>query len=170
MHCKYELNRRETMYIQNIASQKTMSILHCMDMIKLLNNEEVLSFCFEDFNDSFSTICVQSKELYLYQIDFMKLEVLRKFESQRHNLVMKSIFQNVYKRFTGDRFMTIYQPLKEFIGHQKSLGNKLLIPKLNPQIIGIQLKGSDVIQIFNIKLMRVVREFTLSAGECEDHF
>ena len=82
---------------------------------------------------------------------------------------MKSIFQNVYKRFTGDKFMTIYQPLKEFIEHQKSLGNKLLIPKLNPQIIGIQLKGTDVIQIFNIKLMRVVREFTLSAGECEDH-
>mgnify|MGYP006115936323 CR=1 FL=1 len=71
MHCKYALNKRETMYIQNIASQKTMSILHCIDMIKLLNNEEVLSFGFEDFNDSFSTICVQSKELYLYQIDFI---------------------------------------------------------------------------------------------------
>lgn len=85
-----------------------MSILHCIDMIKLLNNEEVLSFGFEDFNDSFSTICVQSKELYLYQIDFMNEKVLRKFENQRHNLVMKSIFQNVYKRFTGEKYIKIY--------------------------------------------------------------
>jgi hypothetical protein len=70
-------------------------------MISLLNNEEVLSFGFEDFNDSFSTIYVQSKELFLYQIDFTSGEILRKVDDARHSLEMKSIFYNTYLRERG---------------------------------------------------------------------
>jgi hypothetical protein len=70
-------------------------------MRKLLREEEVLSFGFEDFNDSFSTIYVQSKELYLYQIDFMNHQVLRRVDDSRHSLEMKSVFYNTYLRDRG---------------------------------------------------------------------
>lgn len=70
-------------------------------MQKMLNQEEVLSFAFEDFDANFSTIYVQSKELYLYQIDFVKDQVLRRVDDHRHSLEMKSIFYNTYLRERG---------------------------------------------------------------------
>ena len=70
-------------------------------MHEMLNNEEVLSFSFEDFDANFSTIYVQTKELYLYQIDFMQHQVLRRVDDYRHSLEMKSIFYNTYLRERG---------------------------------------------------------------------
>ena len=40
-------------------------------MRKLLKDEEVINFGFDDYNEKFSSICVQAKNLFLYKIDFL---------------------------------------------------------------------------------------------------
>ena len=64
-------------------------------MKKLLNDEEVLHFAFNDFNEDFSCIMVQAKNLHLYQIDFNKHEVLQKIVDYPHSICMKSVFYHV---------------------------------------------------------------------------
>ena len=63
-----------------------------LDMINLLNGQEVLNFSFDDFNNDFSSICVQAKDLYIYLIDYTKHEVIKKVDQERQHVVMKSIF------------------------------------------------------------------------------
>ena len=68
-------------------------------MKTLLNDEEVLSFGFDDFDfgdatNQSSMITVQAKNLYLYIIDYSKHVLVTKIEDQRHSLNMKSIFFN----------------------------------------------------------------------------
>ena len=64
------------MYIQNIRGDKGSQETFIIDINKLLNKEETLNFSFEDFNESFSTIMVQTKDLSIYQIDFTNNQVL----------------------------------------------------------------------------------------------
>ena len=45
---------------------------------------------------------------------------------------MKSIFFSVQNR---RRNLRLFQSIKEFIEHQEGLGNKVLLPKLNEEII-----------------------------------
>lgn len=45
-------------------------------MMKLLDNQEVLNFSFDDFNHDFSRISVQAKDLYIYLIDYVNHQVL----------------------------------------------------------------------------------------------
>ena len=68
-------------------------------MRQLLDDEEVLSFSFDDFSlNSMSTVIVQAKNLYLYQIDFTRHEVIGKVIDSRHSINMKSIFFNIKPR------------------------------------------------------------------------
>ncbi len=50
-------NKVEVMVLYNIVLNKA-STHHVLNMRQLLNDEEVLNFSFDDFNDSFSTIIV----------------------------------------------------------------------------------------------------------------
>ena len=63
-------------------------------MSDLLNENEVLNFGFDDFNESFFTITVQAKDLFIYQIDFINHHVISKTD-MRHNVMMKSIFYHL---------------------------------------------------------------------------
>ena len=79
-HYKVARNVTELMLIYNIGRSKQSS-LQVLNMRQLLLDEEVLNFGFDDFNDSFTCIMVQAKNLFLYQVDFNKHEVLRKTAS-----------------------------------------------------------------------------------------
>ena len=79
---------------------------------------------------------MQSKELFLYQIDFIEQEVLRKVDDYRHSLEMKSVFYNTYLRDRGS--LKEFQPIKELIEHQEGIGNKVLMPKVNNQILAVK--------------------------------
>ena len=63
-------------------------------MKRLLNEEEVLTFGFDDFNKSMSNIMVQAKDLYVYIIDFNKHQVVKKIDG-RHSVHMSSIYYSV---------------------------------------------------------------------------
>jgi hypothetical protein len=80
----------------------------------------------------------------------------------RHSIVMKSIFFSVSNR---RRNLKLYQPIKEFIEHQEGLGNKVFLPKLNEEIIVVNIKETNIIKIYSIKLKMFVREFLLSMDE-----
>ena len=101
-------------------------------MKELLKNNEVLNFCFDDFNSSFSTICVQSKDLYLYEIDFLHHKLLRKILPGCHNIKLNSIFYSIKNK---EKNMKKYQAVKEFIQHEKGIGNKIILPKINDEIL-----------------------------------
>ena len=64
------------MYIQNIQGQKGSQETFVIDINRLLNKEETLNFSLDDFNESFSTIMVQTKDLSIYQIDYTNNTVL----------------------------------------------------------------------------------------------
>ena len=51
-----------------------MKLEHKIDLYPLLNGEEVLAFSFDDFNTHSATdlIAVQTKELKIYLIDYVK--------------------------------------------------------------------------------------------------
>ena len=76
------------------AEDKKTENIYKLDMSELLGDNEVLNFGFDDFNESFSNITVQAKDLYIYQIDFINHTVVRKTQV-RHNVMMKSIFYNM---------------------------------------------------------------------------
>ena len=104
-HWKYpNFNFSEVMFIFNIntmnkgkvgdSDDKKIDNIYKLDMSELLGDNEVLNFGFDDFNESFSTITVQAKDLFIYQIDFINQTVVRKTQ-ERHNVMMKSIFYNM---------------------------------------------------------------------------
>lgn len=57
---KYKQNKQETILVYSIVLGKTQfePVLFELDMRKLLNDNEVLNFGFDDFNDNFSHISV----------------------------------------------------------------------------------------------------------------
>lgn len=89
----YKKNKKEIMYVYSIVFgrkhlENEGNILDCK---KLLNDNEVLSFCFDDFNKSFSVINVQAKNLYIYAIDFTTQTVIRRIPDSTSQ-IMKGIF------------------------------------------------------------------------------
>jgi hypothetical protein len=153
------VNKKEQIYIlSSFKHKKDEDSIQCViDVYELLNREEVLNFTFDDFNDNFSTIMVQSKSLFIYQIDFTTSEVVSRVGDYGHNIVMRSIFHTENLMKSGD-----HMEIKQFIQHQEGLGHKVLLPKLNTDIILVNLKDSSVIKVYSIKLRTFVREFTLS--------
>ena len=84
-------------------------------MRQLLNDQEVLNFGFDDFNDKFSHISVQAKDLYIYFIDFQNATVVSKFPHRSH-IIMKSIF---YNPLDLEQNETKFQEVKTFIEDQE---------------------------------------------------
>ena len=68
-HYTFCSNKTEIMYVYNMVQGKGTDA-YKLNMKKLLKNNEVLSFGFDDFNSEFGCICVQAKNLNLYLIDF----------------------------------------------------------------------------------------------------
>ena len=62
-------NKTEILLIYNTINKKVSSV-HALNMKQLLNEEEVLTFGFDDFNKNMSNIMVQAKDLFVYIIDF----------------------------------------------------------------------------------------------------
>lgn len=112
-----------------------------------MNDNEVLNFGFDDFNQSFSMISVQAKDLYIYHIDFINHEVVRKLPDQR-SVIWKSIFYNIKNK---DKMLKIFEETKEFIQQQEAEGHKVLLPKTNEDIIAILPKDSILIKIYSIQ-------------------
>jgi len=69
---------------------------------------------------------------------------------------MKSIFYSIssYKR---ERSLQLGVEIKAFIQEQEEAGNKILLPKINDKIIGVQIGSSNLIKIYSIKLKQFVR-------------
>lgn len=42
------------------------------------------------------------------------------------------------------------------------MGNKVLIPKVNENILVVKVKDTDLIKIYNLNIRRFVRKFTLT--------
>ena len=52
--------------------------------------------------------------------------------------------------------------VKEFIQEQENLGNKVLLPKMNEDIIIIGVGNTNEIKIYSIKHRRFIRQFRLA--------
>jgi len=126
-------------------------------MLRLLDEQEVLSFSLDDNNDSFSMICVQAKDLYLYIVDFIKGEVVTKI-ADRNSVLMKGVF---YKYTQRGKTMRDFTGVKAFVEDQESLGNKVLLPKLNTEFVIVQQGTSCTVKIYSIEQQRFIREFVL---------
>ena len=55
--------------------------------------------------------------------------------------------------------------MKEFIEHQEGIGNKVLMPKVNNNILAVQQENSNLIKIYNVKLRQYTRQFTICKDE-----
>jgi len=55
--------------------------------------------------------------------------------------------------------------VKAFVREQEEAGNKVLLPKINDKIIGVQIGKSNLIKIYSIRLKQFVRQFILSKKE-----
>lgn len=55
--------------------------------------------------------------------------------------------------------------IKEFVQDEEQKGNKVLLPKLNEDIIVIRVGDSDLIKIYSIKHRRFIRQFILKTNE-----
>jgi hypothetical protein len=93
--------------------QNNAPACHTLDMRRLLDDQEVLSFGINDHGASgdFSTICVQAKDLYIYLIDFSSEILLKKIDTKRSNILMKSIFYDHFK----EENQQYYQSFNEFV-------------------------------------------------------
>ena len=49
--------------------------------------------------------------------------------------------------------------------HLKSIGNIVLIPKLNDEFIAIHIKNTLLVKIYDIKKQKYVRQFLMEKGE-----
>lgn len=70
---KFKSNRQQIMYIYMIKSRKNRTICRKefeLDLDVLLENEEVMSFGFDDILETENQICIQGKDLKLYLVDF----------------------------------------------------------------------------------------------------
>lgn len=140
------LNKHEHLYIYTLIQHslnrfQTDINIHQLDMVALLKDNEVLSFSFDDVNDSFSMICVQAKDLYIYIIDFINSSVITKVQD-RNSIIRKSIFRHYHRRV---RTLPKFEMMKEFIQEQESKGNLVLLPKLNQKFVIVYNKKTDLI-------------------------
>ena len=75
---------------------------------------------------------------------------------------MKSIFYNPLDvRIHQKKF----EEVKTLISEQESLGNKVLLPKINEDVIFVQIKDSSFVKIYSIKQQTFIRMFNLYKTE-----
>mmetsp|Transcript_27145 Transcript_27145/g.41300 ORF Transcript_27145/g.41300 Transcript_27145/m.41300 type:complete len:301 (-) Transcript_27145:2049-2951(-) len=72
--------------------------------------------------------------------------------------MMRSIFFNPENR---QKYMGLFQPVKELIQFQESLGNQVLLPKRNDRVFAVKVKDSNLIQYYSVKLRQVIRQFSI---------
>jgi hypothetical protein len=138
--------------------------------------------------ETFSSLCVQAKNLKLYIIDTYTKTVINTIDGNQ--TMLKSIFRDQNKR---DQHHPYYEGLKELVEKERSLGqqefiqnnkdsmskeqlidkvtamgNTVLIPKLNEEFIAIRIQHTLLIKIYDIKRQKYVRQFLLEKGE--DYF
>lgn len=94
-------NKVEKIFVYSFVHCKTSNFIQPnakeLDMIKLLDGEEVLTFGLDDYvNDHHSLITVQAKDLFMYIIDFELNHVLTKIR-QPFGIHLKSIFYDIQK-------------------------------------------------------------------------
>ena len=71
----------------------------------------------------------------------------------------KSIFYNDNNWLKNQKYFSL---LKDFIEHQeKHLGNQVLMPKINEEIIILWHKNTNLMTVFNTKTLTVARKFKL---------
>lgn len=98
--------------IRGNTPQKDPSDVHKVDLYKLLDKQELLSFGLNDMKASGNKVCVQAKDLFLYIIDVAKNTLLLKIDDVRQSIVMKSIFYDSSKREEHQQY---FSHLNEFI-------------------------------------------------------
>ena len=137
------------MYIYALTSRMSLTAIelrHKVDLYKLLGGQEVLSFGFDDYTEDEAEICVQAKDLHLYLINFYEQTVVRRLE-RPHNIVLKSVFYPLADR---DNKLKEYEHVKELIEHEESVGNKVLLPKINDHMVAIQRKDTNFIELYEL--------------------
>jgi len=123
--------------------------IYKLDMLKMLNGQEVLSFGMDDYvNDQFGLICVQAKDLFLYIIDFEKKAVVFKMDQTLTSIQMKSLFFNLQ---TKDQNLPHYEHVKEYVQEQRLMGNVVKMPKRNEDVVAVLEKGTCNILLYNVK-------------------
>lgn len=158
---------QEELHIFNVFSKRVEQTQHyVLDMKFFLNSNEVLSFSFDDLSDeefqSQHCINVQARDLYIYQIDYMHESILRKIDSRRTKIIMRSIFYE-----DSDYNYKKTQEVKQYIQEQEFLGNQVILPKFNNSYILVRENTSNLMQIYSIYLQKIVRKFILTAEELE---
>ena len=77
---------------------------------------------------------------------------------------MKSIFYNPANlELNQNKFSHV----KNFIREQEHLGNKVLLPKINEDVIFVQHQRSNFIKVYSIKQETFVRMFDLYKVYCQ---
>lgn len=90
------------MFVINLS---TRAVTSHIDLYRLLNREEVLSFSFDENSHKFSYINIQTKSLNLYTVDYINKHVKKMGVV---NIMNRSIFKNMDKSYMFDE-------VKEFI-------------------------------------------------------
>jgi len=67
---------------------------------------------------------------------------------------MKSIFRDVRRRSANQEY---FESLKEYIQQEKLKGNEVRLPKINEDIVAVRVKDTNLVQLYHIRLKRVVR-------------
>jgi len=75
---------------------------------------------------------------------------------------MKSIFYNPLDIHLHQRK---FEEVKTLISEQESLGNKVLLPKINEDVIFVQIQDSSFMKIYSIKQKTFIRMFNLYKTE-----
>lgn len=154
------VNAHETMHFYSLRSRMSLTVVelaYTVNMRNLLDGQEVLGFGLDDFHESESEICVQAKDLHLYMINYVERKVVRRLQ-RPHNIVLKSVFYGISDR---DSRLKQYEHVKELVEHEQSIGNKVLLPKINDRIAVIQQGSSDLMRIYDLKWKKSTRSFHL---------
>jgi hypothetical protein len=67
---------------------------------------------------------------------------------------MKSIFRNAGRRSVNEEY---FESLKEYIQQEKLKGNEVRLPKINEDVIAVRVKDTNLVQLYHIRLKRIVR-------------
>ena len=97
---------------------------------------------------------MQGKDLHLYIIDFVQNVLIKKIADVRQSIEMKSIFRDVRRRSANQEY---FESLKEYIQQEKLKGNEVRLPKINEDIVAVRVKDTNLVQLYHIRLKRVVR-------------
>ena len=151
------------MYVYSVVLGKTEidPVLYELNMKQLLKDNEVLNFGFDDFNESFSCITVQAKNLHLYKIDFTNQKVIE-VHSEMNSIKLQSIFYNFNDR---DKNLSSFSEFKELIECEEQKGNQVLIPKLDADLLAIRQGSSNTVKLYSITLRAYFREIQIEIAD-----